>query len=152
MSKLWTPDSPTRLQWGPHYFHLPVWTSAGERTERLYPLTIAEGWRRVEIPVANQWGWRDRTGLTVLLSASVEGDGRDWLHVSLSRRTELPSWDDLVRVKRDFVGPERTALQVLPPETEWVNDHPSCLHLFACLNAAVVPDFRSADATGRMRI
>lgn len=84
----------------------------------------------------------DISGLTVICSAARERDGRRWLHVSLARRSDLPSWEDFREVKDLFIGPERRAIQVLPPENEYVNENPFCLHLWACLDDDGLPDFR----------
>jgi len=84
--------------------------------------------------------------LTVICSAKVEGDGQRWMHVSVSRSSKLPSWDDLRLVKDTFIGKSRKAIQVLPPESEYVNFHPYVLHLWACLDGEPIPDFR--DETG----
>lgn len=80
--------------------------------------------------------------LHVICTARVFGDGRRWMHVSCSKPLELPSWDDLKLVKDTFIGRDRTALQVLPRAAEYVNIHPYVLHLYACLDGDVTPDFR----------
>lgn len=89
------------------------------------------------------YAFRRRDGLAVIASGQVEGDGRRWLHVSLSRQGRLPSWDDLKDVKAAFVGPEREAYQVLPPEKKFVNIHRFCLHLWCCWDGPALPDFTS---------
>lgn len=80
-------------------------------------------------------------GLKVIVSG-IEIDERHWIHVSVSRRSRLPSWGDLKAVKNIFIGPERKALQVLPAQSDYVNHHPYCLHLWHCLDGDPVPDFR----------
>lgn len=79
--------------------------------------------------------------MTVITSVALELDGKVWLHVSLARRSRLPSWDDVVAVKNLFIGEDETALQVLPPRDRYINIHPHCLHLWHCLDGAVTPDF-----------
>lgn len=80
--------------------------------------------------------------LMVLVSESVEADEKIWLHVSLSRPTRMPNWNELRRVKDAFVGKDRKAIQVFPKQDEYVNIHPHVLHLFACLEGDPLPDFR----------
>lgn len=80
--------------------------------------------------------------LSVIVSGSTEADGRRWAHVSLSRPSRLPSWDDVREVKDAFIGRDRKAIQVLPPEAEYVNIHPHVLHLWCCLDGDGLPDFR----------
>ena len=80
--------------------------------------------------------------LHVIESIRREQDRRRWLHVSISRKGSLPTWDDLHVLKAVWIGKERTAIQVFPPEQQYVNFHPHCLHLFACLETKpVLPDF-----------
>src|SRR3990167_1384383 len=88
--------------------------------------------------------YRDVGGrkLTVICSARVERDGRRWMHVSCSRPSSLPTWEDLRLVKDTFIGIERKAIQVLPPQSEYVNLHPYVLHLWSCLDGDGLPDFR----------
>lgn len=70
-------------------------------------------------------------------------DGKSWAHLSVSCRDRLPTWDEMKRVKHDFLGPEIVALQVFAPESEWVNIHETCLHLWACMeDERPIPDFR----------
>lgn len=87
-------------------------------------------------------------GLTVILSGHRESDGRRWLHVSCSRPSRLPSWEDLKIVKETFIGQDRYAVQVLPPTWAYVNIGPFVLHLFSCVDGHPLPEF-SAVVGGR---
>ena len=88
-----------------------------------------------------------RGGVQVLLSVEKMDDGNLWIHVSLCGRTgfskyNLPTWDDIKRVKHDFVGADRWAYQVFPDEREYVNDNPYVLHLFSRFDGTrALPDF-----------
>lgn len=77
----------------------------------------------------------------VIMSITKELDGRRWLHASLSARTIDDAYDKLALLKRVWIGEGRTALQVFPPKAKHVNVHPNCLHLWACLDGDVTPDF-----------
>jgi len=88
-------------------------------------------------------GLRRMAALYVICTARLERDGRRWMHVSCSRRTGLPTWRDLTLVKHTFVGDERVAVQVFPVASEYVNYDANTLHLWSCLDGAVVPDFRA---------
>ena len=82
--------------------------------------------------------------LRVIESFAAELDGRWWQHLSCSRLERLPSWTDLRDTKAAFVGPDREAYVVLPPETSYVNQHPHVLHVWACLDepaGRILPDF-----------
>jgi len=79
---------------------------------------------------------------TVIASVQKYHDGRDWLHVSTARTDRLPTYAEMAKVRKEFVPDHLVALQVFPPESEYVNIHPNCLHLYACLTERVTPDFR----------
>src|SRR5690349_3210408 len=80
--------------------------------------------------------------LFVICSARVEADGKRWIHVSCSRPSRLPDWDDMRLVKDTFIGRDRLALQILPRQAEYVNVCKNCLHLWSCLDGDPTPDFR----------
>ena len=67
----------------------------------------------------------DTTPLRVIVS-----DGLDWEHVSVSLPTRCPTWDEMCRVKALFWDVEDCVMQLHPPESDWVNNHSYCLHLW----------------------
>jgi hypothetical protein len=79
--------------------------------------------------------------IKVIVSIDLPPDGRRWIHLSCSHEDRLPNWEELKEVKERFIGEEKTALQVLPPKSRYVNFHPHRLHLWHCLDGDVVPDF-----------
>lgn len=88
-------------------------------------------------------------GLAVIETLNREADGRRWHHVSLSRASRLPSYEDVLLVRRLFIGECAECYQVFPPAARHVNVHPYCLHLWRCLDApagVVLPDFRHSGA------
>jgi len=86
--------------------------------------------------------YKGRAGLRVFFTVSRERDGREWVHVSCSRKERIPDWDDIRAVKDLFIGTGKEALQVFPPESEYVNLHTTTLHLWHCLDERITPDFR----------
>lgn len=70
-------------------------------------------------------------GLQVLRSVSTMEDGSLWLHVSLARRSRMPEYSDLVKVKTDFIGEDVEAYMVMAKKADHVNIHQFCLHLWA---------------------
>lgn len=60
----------------------------------------------------------------------IASDGDGWEHVSVSLADRCPTWDEMCRVKRLFWDAEDTVVQYHPPESEYVNLHPFCLHLW----------------------
>ena len=124
-----------------HPVPLPAW----------FPEVLPAGWQESPTP----YGWdRDynrvyvrRETTRVLVSSARYGDGKSWLHVSVSRQNHtLPSWELMSEVKDVFIGTERTALQVMPPRQQHVNIA-EVLHLWHCLDGEVTPDFRAGGET-----
>lgn len=109
-------------------------------------------WAPVPCPVVNLRGWLYvPSDLQVIETDAAEEqtDGRLWYHVSCSRPDRMPSYDDLLRIKRTFCK-GRTALQIFPPEERHISGvgmgtrgHPYCLHLWVCVDedGAGLPDF-----------
>jgi hypothetical protein len=64
-------------------------------------------------------------GLRIQFSGS---DG--WEHVSVSRVSKMPSYEDMCWVKDQFWDPEDTVMQLHVPASEHINRHPYCLHLW----------------------
>jgi len=56
--------------------------------------------------------------------------GGGWEHASVSLRKRCPTWDEMCDIKDIFWGKDETVVQYHPPETEYVNNHPYCLHLW----------------------
>jgi hypothetical protein len=63
--------------------------------------------------------------LTIIVS-----DGMGWEHASVSAPGRTPTWDEMQWVKEQFWEPEDVVMQLHPPESEYVNCHPYCLHLW----------------------
>ena len=57
------------------------------------------------------------------------GDG--WDHVSVSvNMPRCPRWHEMCEVKDMFFEPEEAVMQLHPPKSQYVNNHPLCLHLW----------------------
>jgi len=82
-------------------------------------------------------------GLRVAMSVE-HYNGQDWLHVSVSRRSKMPSYDDLKRVKHDFIGDDHAAYQAFPKASEHVNLHEFCLHLWCLTEFDPFPEYTQA--------
>lgn len=109
------------------------------------PKNLPQNWRTIRLSEIEQqpYGvYRSRNGLAVIISCCRYEDNKNWIHLSISRKDKLPSWSEFVQVKEIFLGKESTAIQVIPPRSQWVNDHPFCLHLWQCLDETSIPDFR----------
>ena len=63
--------------------------------------------------------------------------GGGWDHVSVSRRDRIPNWIEMSFVKRAFFEPDEVAMQLHPAESEYINNHPRCLHLWRPQNDSI---------------
>ena len=63
--------------------------------------------------------------------------GGGWDHVSVSRRDRIPNWIEMSFVKRTFFEPDEVAMQLHPAESEHINNHPRCLHLWRPQNDTI---------------
>jgi hypothetical protein len=106
---------------------------------------VPPSWRMVERLTAG--GAFVRGSIQVLYTVQRYDDGRIWIHASACGRTGtrawyLPTFEDLKRVKHDFVGEDRWAYQVFPSAKDYVNQHPYVLHLYALMDGSpALPDF-----------
>lgn len=68
-------------------------------------------------------------GVVFNVIASDEGG---WEHVSVTimGKQRCPVWDEMCFIKSLFWEPEDCVIQFHPPESEYVNCHPYCLHLW----------------------
>jgi hypothetical protein len=114
-------------------------------------MALPNGWIEHPIPIetlrrhpelAGQRCYDHRDGRHVVVTVGAHESDGWWLHVSVSRRAYVPSYDDLAEVKRVFVGDDVQAVQVFPRRERHVNIMPTCLHLWARLDASDgLPDF-----------
>lgn len=79
-----------------------------------YPAFPPDGWRVIQ-PWGDGWALAGPSGLRVVIDAELKNDDQAWLHVSVSRKGWVPSWEDLKLVKNTFIGEERDAMSVYTP-------------------------------------
>ncbi len=68
---------------------------------------------------------RARTVIKVIAS-----DGMGWEHVSASLPDRCPTWSEMSALKSIFWDDEDCVVQFHPPRSEYVNNHPFCLHMW----------------------
>ncbi len=61
---------------------------------------------------------------------AIASDQGGWEHVSVSRKDRCPTWDEMCAVKDLFWTEEDAVVQFHPPRSDYVNNHPFCLHLW----------------------
>lgn len=91
------------------------------------------------------------SGLRVIVSDSIEEDGRRWRHLSVTAMRRTPHWHELKAVKEKWLGDDY-AYTVFPPSDRYVNIHPNCLHLFQCLDeeeGKALPEFSGRIVEGK---
>lgn len=64
-----------------------------------------------------------------IISSGIQPHG-EWEHVSVSIADRCPSWEDMCRVKAMFWEDSETVIQFHPEESQYVNNHEFCLHLW----------------------
>jgi len=69
----------------------------------------------------------------------IASDGMGWEHVSVSRRDRCPTWDEMCQVKALFWDDEDCVVQFHPPRSEYINNHPFCLHLWRPTGGQQIP-------------
>lgn len=61
---------------------------------------------------------------------AYDGKHDGWEHVSVSLKNRCPNWEEMCFVKSLFWEDEDCVMQLHPPKSEWINNHPYCLHLW----------------------
>lgn len=66
----------------------------------------------------------------------IVSDGEGWEHVSVTlssserKVTRCPTWEEMCMVKDIFWDKSEVVIQYHPAESDYVNHHPYCLHLW----------------------
>lgn len=86
----------------------------------------------------------DGTGSVIVTAADHDGD--EWVHASIARPGEMPTYADLKALHAAVFG-SGWAYQVFAPPSDHVNIHEYALHLFGRLDGKpALPDF--TEGTG----
>jgi hypothetical protein len=67
----------------------------------------------------------------------IASDGMGWEHVSASLPNRCPTWDEMCHIKGIFWDDTDCVVQFHPPRSEYVNNHPYCLHLWRPTEAVI---------------
>lgn len=79
--------------------------------------------------------FRTKGAFIRVIASADEGEG--WEHVSVSLPDRCPTWAEMCLVKGLFWLPEEAVMQLHPPESDYVNNHAFCLHLWRPTTAAI---------------
>ncbi|MGV8874839.1 MAG: DUF7694 domain-containing protein [Rhodococcus sp. (in: high G+C Gram-positive bacteria)] len=78
---------------------------------------------------------------SVIVSACEWDDGTEWIHASITRNGQTPSYEDLKMLHRAVFG-DGWAYQVFAPARAHVDIHEHALHLWGAVDGAQqLPDF-----------
>ncbi len=85
--------------------------------------------------------------LLIMVTDFVERDGKAWRHASVSRRDrKIPTYEDLKNLY-ELTMEGLVAYQLfVPPDQHFTLKTVEVLHLWACLEGPVTPDFRHYGA------
>lgn len=67
----------------------------------------------------------------------IAGDGAEWEHVSVSLPDRCPTWAEMSYFKDLFWDETDCVIQYHPPKSDYVNNHPYCLHLWCPINQSI---------------
>jgi hypothetical protein len=78
--------------------------------------------------------------LRIIASSGQDPEAGGWEHVSVSCASmhRCPNWPEMCWVKDQFWDEEETVIQFHPPRSEYVNHHPTTLHLWRSRTSAIV--------------
>lgn len=68
--------------------------------------------------------------LRVIASSGDASLGIAWEHVSVSLTNRCPNWPEMCFVKDLFWDEEEAVMQLHPPKSKWISNHPHCLHMW----------------------
>ena len=60
----------------------------------------------------------------------IASNGMGWEHVSVSHNQRIPSWEVMCKIKDMFFEDDEVVIQYHPKKSEYINNHPNCLHLW----------------------
>jgi len=90
------------------------------------------------------WGFNGVFQFTIpgeaRLIRCVASDGMGWKHVSVSfphSKRSCPSWDLMCVVKDLFWEKTDVVIQYHPSDSDYINNHPGCLHLWQPTEAPI---------------
>lgn len=64
--------------------------------------------------------------------------GGGWDHVSVSTASDVPTWEQMCRMKQLFFYDDEVVMQLHPAKVDYINNHPRCLHLWRPQTAAEI--------------
>lgn len=77
--------------------------------------------------------------LACIVSGARSGEGEvgNWEHVSVSCKNRCPNWKEMHFVKQIFWSDVEAVMQIHPPESDYVDCHPHCLHMWRPIHTEI---------------
>lgn len=123
---------------------------------RATPNQRVERYRELTGPPASDQSWGNNGAFLVPCPGTrayltiIASDGLGWEHVSVSLPVRCPTWSEMCYAKDLFWEEEETVMQLHPPRSRWVNNHPYCLHLWRPIGQEIaLPDVRLVGMLAR---
>ncbi len=69
-------------------------------------------------------------------------NGGGWDHVSISLQGRCPTWAEMCAIKELFFRDDEPVMQLHPEKSEWINNHPFCLHLWRPQSTEEITEIR----------
>ena len=60
-----------------------------------------------------------------------------WEHLCISHKNKIPSWNTMQEMKELFFEPEEVCFQLHPANSEYINNHEYCLHIWRPLEEKI---------------
>ena len=98
-----------------------------EKYRRRHPLNLQHkkgdlfGWFEIPSPTLGR----------TLFVMSNDTKNSSWGHVSVSKKTQIPSWKEMCFIRKLFFASNQVVIQIHPKEVDYVNIAKNCLHLWA---------------------
>ena len=67
----------------------------------------------------------------------IASNGLGWEHVSVSHSNRIPSWEVMCKIKDMFFEDDEIVMQLHPKKSEYINNHPNCLHLWKSIIGSI---------------
>lgn len=130
----------------------PILQAMRDEVEQRRPMA-PHAWDRVQRTLDGE-GWiSNARKLRMIWSVALEDDSHPWIHASVSRRDRLPTYDEMMTIRRWVFGPDRWAYQVHPPDSGPHVNLREVLHLWGRLDGTPqLPEFSAVTSTGERTI
>lgn len=106
-------------------------------------MIFPEHLREEGVPYENGIFRLPRQGKSGKFFTVIASNGMGWEHVSVTIPTEkrCPTWEEMCYIKGVFWDDQDAVMQLHPPRSQWVNNHPHCLHLWKPIGVEIpLPD------------